>query len=566
MKRFLCMLLAGILLMLAFGLSLAESEPAGDQEEPPMVVSSESRALKKGDKGEEVKNLQTRLRVLQYYTGPVSGNYLEQTARSVKAVQQAYGLKETGDADLATLDIIYGDAYRPLDKGASGEDVKRLQTRLSELGYYWGQISGNYLDGTTAAIGNFQKDNGLKSSGKADVPTQQKLFSDDVYLPTPDPNATVPPSPAPTEPLDSKYPGRLSYGSKGNGVERLQKQLTFLGFFNKKITSGYYKHTQEAVKNFQKYNGLVADGAIGEATWNALFAADVVFASATPRPAPAPTPIPYFVEVDVKNQLIKVFRRDANQEFTDLYKVFTASTGTAKFPSDVGTWTLKGRKAAWATFPTWGGGLAQYWTQINPSIAFHSFLYSSNRSINMGSVNALGRPASHGCIRLTIQDAKWIYDHIGKGTDVWIHEDAAKDPELKYANRPGSFSKNAGMHVSTPEPTQKPDYVSGVIPSVELRNLKVGSEGEDVFWLQSRLKELGFYPGTVTGQYREGTRDAVKAYQRQNKLSQNGNADKKTLELLYQQTLADPALQPQPTPVAEPTPAPVTPAFVVNGP
>lgn len=566
MKRYLSMLLAGILAVLALGYGLAESDPAGDQEEAPIVVSSEARALKKGDRGDEVKNLQTRLRVLQYYSGPVSGNYLDQTARSVRAVQKAYGLKETGDADLATLDIIYGDAYRPLEKGLKGEDVKRLQTRLSELGYYWGQISGNYLDGTTAAIGNFQKDNGLKSDGKADVPTQQKLFSDDIYQPTPDPNATMPPSPAPTEPPDTRYPGKLSYGSTGKGVERLQKQLTYLGFFDKKITSGYYKHTQAAVNSFQKYNGLVPDGTVGEATWNALFASDVVFASATPRPSPAPTPIPYFIEVDVKNQLIKVFRRDANQEFTDLYKIFTASTGTAKYPSDVGTWTLNGRTARWATFPTWGGGLAQYWTRINSGIAFHSFLYSSNRSINMGSVNALGRPASHGCIRLTIQDAKWIYDHIGKGTEVWIHEDAAKDPELKYANRPGSFSKSAGMHLATPEPTQKPAYVSGVIPSVEVRNLKVGSEGEDVFWLQSRLKELGFYPGTVTGQYREGTRDAVKAYQRANKLGQSGNADRKTLEFLYKQTLEDPALQPQPTPPPEPTAPPVTPAFVVDAP
>ena len=130
----------------------------------------------------------------------------------------------------------------------------------------------------------------------------------------------------------------------------------------------------------------------------------------------------------------------------------------------------------------------------------------------MGSVNKLGRPASHGCIRMTLQDAKWIYDNLGAGVEVWIHEDAPLDPELKYANRPGPFDSKAKIHLATPEPTPAP-YYDGSRPPAEPRNMKVGVEGEDVYWLQMKLKELGFYTGTVTGQYREGTKAAVKAYQ-----------------------------------------------------
>ncbi|NLD33504.1 MAG: L,D-transpeptidase family protein [Clostridiales bacterium] len=548
MKRSFLSLLV-LLLALAALPGLAESVPIDEQgPEGAVTVTSEARALKKNDRGEDVKGLQTRLRELQYYKGPVTGNYYDQTARAVKAVQEAYGLEATGNADAETLDIIYGDAYRPLKKGDSGEDVKALQTRLSELGYYWGKVSGSYLDGTTAAISNFQKDNGMDSTGRADVPTQQRLYSDDIVMPTPDPAATPTPVPPPTQPPNTAYPGKLKYGSTGKGVETLQRQLEHLGYFDRKVTSGYYKHTQASVKEFQKQNGLADDGAVGEETWAALFAPDVVYPNNTPRPTPEPTPIPYFVEVDVANQLIKIFRRDANQEFTDLYKIFTASTGTPSFPSDVGTWTLTGRTARWAHFPTWGGGYAQYWTRINSSIAFHSFLYSSDRkNINMGSVNKLGRTASHGCIRLTIQDAKWIYDNIGKGVEVWIHEDAQVDPELKHAHRPGTFNTKAGIHNATPEPTAKPVYNSAVTPQGDLRELKVGSEGEDVFWLQSRLKELGLYQGTVTGQFREGTRDAVRAYQRANKLRGNGNADKKTLEFMYTQALEEEAARVQPT-------------------
>jgi len=562
MKRSFLVVLVLLLALLALP-GLAESIPL-DEEGPQdaVIVTSEARALKRDDRGDDVKALQTRLRELLYYNGPVTGNYYAQTERAVKAVQEAYGLKATGNADLETLDIIYGDAYRPLKKGDRGEDVKALQTRLSELGYYWGKVSGSYLDGTTAAISNFQKDNGMDSTGRADVPTQQRLYSDDIVMPTPDPAATPTPVPPPTQAPNTAYPGKLQYGSTGKGVETVQRQLEYLGYFDRKVTSGYYKHTQAAVKEFQKQNGLADDGSVGEETWAALFAADVVYPNNTPRPTPEPTPIPYFVEVDVANQLIKIFRRDANQEFTDLYKIFTASTGTPSFPSDVGTWTLTGRTARWAHFPTWGGGYAQYWTRINSSIAFHSFLYGSDRRINMRSVNRLGKTASHGCIRLTIQDAKWIYDNLGQGVEVWIHEDGLLDPELKHAHRPGSFNERAGIHNATPEPTQAPVYNSAVTPQSELRELKIGSEGEDVFWLQSRLKELGLYQGTVTGQYREGTRDAVRAYQRANSLRGGGNATKQTLEHLYAQAQADAQAAAQPTagPLTVTEDVPMTPA------
>ncbi|MCG0277681.1 MAG: L,D-transpeptidase [Thermanaeromonas sp.] len=33
----------------------------------------------------------------------------------------------------------------------------------------------------------------------------------------------------------------------------------------------------------------------------------------------------------------------------------------------------------------------------------------------------LGTPASHGCVRLEVDNAKWIYDYIPPGTPVYIH-------------------------------------------------------------------------------------------------------------------------------------------------
>jgi len=173
----------------------------------------------------------------------------------------------------------------------------------------------------------------------------------------------------------------------------------------------------------------------------------------------------------------------------------------------------------------------------------------------MKSVNRLGNRASHGCIRLSMADAKWMYDNIGKGVEVWIHEDAPTDPELKFANKPGEFDKKTYYHKATPAPSQAPAYSAAQVPESNLKELKVGAQGEEVYWIQQRLAQLGFYTGTITGQYREGTQAAVKAYQKANSLKQTGRADKATLTHLYDTARAEFATQ-SPLPTDTPTQMP----------
>ena len=317
----------------------------------------------------------------------------------------------------------------------------------------------------------------------------------------------------------------------------LQERLAALGFYEGQITTGYYARTTSAVKAFQQHNALKVDGVAGKETWEALFSDSAVPASATPVP---PTPVPYFIEVDVANQVTKVYTRDENDEFTVLYRAFLCSTGTTGYPSDIGTWTLSGRRALWAQFPKWGNGTAQYWTQINPNIAFHSVIYEEydTTKLKVSSFNALGRRASHGCIRLTVPDARWIYNNCGAGVQVWIHDDAPKDPELVAAIKPGSINPSKN-------------------PPETIRKLSENSKGEDVYWLQMRLKELGFYAGTVTGVYRGGTISAVKAYRKSVGLSADGVAGSATLSRLYGDAKATPEPTATPTPPPTPSPAPV---------
>ncbi|NLB91768.1 MAG: L,D-transpeptidase family protein, partial [Clostridiales bacterium] len=483
-----------------------------------------------------------------------------------------YGIEVTGEVDQSTYEQIMLAPFRALRKKNSGEDVKKLQSRLTELEYYHGKISGNYLDGTYSAIGSFQGKHHLPVTGEADIETLTLLYSNNALgknhqlspvsatappanpTPTPGPNDVIVPDiddPSSEDQLQQvPYVKKLQSASTGNEVLQLQTKLTELGYYEGPLSGGYYKQTIAAVKAFQEKHHLSVDGITGKITWNTLFNnTEVLPASATPKPTPEPTPVPYALTVDVANQVIHVYGLDEKNQHTKLEKQMICSTGTEKYPSDVGDWELNGRTARWAYFPKWGSH-AQYWTRINSSIAFHSVIYNSVNTMDLSvkSYNKLGAPASHGCIRLLVEDAKWVYDNVGKGTIVTIREDLPEDPELMELLKPPKLDRSVMLPSQTPQPTPLPQYDGSTPPTKEIQTLKKGSKGEEVYWLQMKLKELGYYQGTVTGAYHQGTANAVKAYQKDHGLKSDGTAGKSTLEHLYDSLLpAEPIVIPIPT-------------------
>ena len=65
----------------------------------------------------------------------------------------------------------------PLSSGSRGEKVEELQKRLQELGYYDGEIDGQFGPGTKGAVVDFQKNNGLDTDGLAGKETLNLLYS-----------------------------------------------------------------------------------------------------------------------------------------------------------------------------------------------------------------------------------------------------------------------------------------------------------------------------------------------------------------------------------------------------
>ena len=64
-----------------------------------------------------------------------------------------------------------------MQTGDRGDDVKTLQSRLYDLGYYTDEIDGQFGAGTKAAVIDFQRANGLEADGMVGTETKTLLFS-----------------------------------------------------------------------------------------------------------------------------------------------------------------------------------------------------------------------------------------------------------------------------------------------------------------------------------------------------------------------------------------------------
>ena len=159
-----------------------------------------------------------------------------------------------------------------LQKNSIGIEVKQLQQRLKDLGYYSGDVDGQYGAGTQMAVTAFQAQHGLKADGIAGEQTLAMLYSGSAqtFVPTPTPSAT---------------PAMLSSGSSGDEVKALQSRLQQLGFYSGVLDGDYGKGTRAAVKLFQAQHGLDDDGIAGQKTLEMLYSSAAQPMLITPTPA-----------------------------------------------------------------------------------------------------------------------------------------------------------------------------------------------------------------------------------------------------------------------------------------
>lgn len=134
---------------------------------------------------------------------------------------------------------------------------------------------------------------------------------------------------------------------------------------------------------------------------------------------------PYYIKVNNKANTVTIYKKDSNGKYTVPVKAMICSIGDATpasgvyKTSDMYKWRL-----------LQGDVYGQYAVRITGHILFHSVPYQKQAkdTLEWWEYDKLGTDASLGCIRLTVEDAKWIYDNCPKGTQVEFYSDSNPGP------------------------------------------------------------------------------------------------------------------------------------------
>lgn len=144
----------------------------------------------------------------------------------------------------------------------------------------------------------------------------------------------------------------------------------------------------------------------------------------------------YYIKINNKENVVTIYTKDSKGKYTVPVKAMLCSIGEATpksgvyRTSDMYTWRL-----------LQGDVYGQYAVRITGHILFHSVPYQKRAkdTLEWWEYDKLGTDASLGCIRLTVEDAKWIYDNCPKGTQV----------EFYYSSDPGPLGKPTSKKISS---------------------------------------------------------------------------------------------------------------------
>ena len=463
---------------------------------------------KVGDQSNQVGELNQILYGLGYN---VNNSYLydNQTRNSVASFQSAAGLPVTGVLDDETYNLLnevysikYGSgaAAAPteetfteravgsagtLQEGMRGSDVKALQERLNVLGYNAGTADGIFGPQTTLAVKRFQAANGLTADGIVGPKTRDALYAPSI------------------SPAEITRP-TLRQGDTGSFVLELQNALINFGFLTGSADGKFGAATYNAVTAFQRAAGLLADGVVGQGTWKALDNYGASSGGSGGGTGGGSTARP-------------TLRQGDSGEYVRQLQTFLINNGFLTGSAD--------GKFGPATY--------------NAVVAFQRAVgITADGVVGQGTWSAIDNYSgggssggSGGGVRPTIRQGD---------TGVYVRQLQQRLTELGFYNGaidgnfgPGTttavklFQSAAGLTadgvVGARTWTALDEY-SGGGPgsSLDYPTIRQGDTGSYVQIMQQRLKELGYFTGTVDGIFGPNTTTIVKRFQTDNGLTADG--------------------------------------------
>ena len=173
-----------------------------------------------GDRGGQVRDLQSRLNAAGFSIGPVDGVFGPKTRRAVIRFQRSVGLSQDGIAGPDTQRALLTRAHEPpgtpapsgstrtsnetrpapfpvMSRGSSGPQVRTLQEQLHALGFDAGPVDGDFGPKTQYAVQRFQTSQGLSPDGIVGNQTMSALLRPSATRTTPAPRLPVYPPHSP---------------------------------------------------------------------------------------------------------------------------------------------------------------------------------------------------------------------------------------------------------------------------------------------------------------------------------------------------------------------------------
>ena len=468
----------------------------------PTTAPSAYTELRANTSSEAIRAMQARLKALGYLMANPSGGYYSATISAVEAFQKAAGLKVQGK--VATVEMqrllfsssapsAYAGAaqYADLKYGMDDSDqVRLMQRRLNNLGYFSGTATGNYYSATQRAVAKFMTAIGMSGDGKTASAAMLKILytagapaNGEKYNPDPTEAPTATPVPDATTPVPSESPtpsptpvvyGELKYGVSGDEAVRcMQDRLRDLGYMSCASTGGYYTQTRRAVEAFLEACHMSGDGRTACVEMQQLLFSDrapkygdkLITASPSPDVTPDPTAstAPTLPPADS----------------------YTALTyGMSKNDAVMAAQTRLKELGFMSCAPTGN----YYSLTVDAAKAFQKYAYL---------------PVDGKVISVEMQQILFYTGDLAKLIE-------------ERKNAQSDYSK------------ARTDIT-----------MKVGSTGEQVVYMTRRLKELGYLTGSETDVYSSSVAEAVRWFQNSNALSADGIAGSATLTKLYSDKALD---------------------------
>ncbi|MEM9807716.1 MAG: peptidoglycan-binding protein, partial [Cyanobacteria bacterium P01_D01_bin.56] len=186
-----------------------------------VALQRKNNVLGPGSVGSTVKDVQSMLALMGYYSGAVDGNYNQSTVDAVRQFQAEVGLAVDGVVGAATWQKLLPNLATLIEP----TPAETTETELS----------------VTVSVGS-------------------ELSSDEDSISAVDSTAIATAGNLPT----------LQIEDSGLTVEKLQARLAELNFYSGPLDGIFGVQTEEAVEGFQRQSGLTADGVVGPATWQRL--------------------------------------------------------------------------------------------------------------------------------------------------------------------------------------------------------------------------------------------------------------------------------------------------------